>query len=56
MASAVADSGASPGALSPFECTGTVGEDIGPDETALPWEQPARVRTARALRLRTVVV
>jgi hypothetical protein len=31
-------------------------DDLGPEEVALPREQPARARTARALKLRTVVV
>jgi hypothetical protein len=31
-------------------------EDLGPEEVALPWEQPARARMARALRLKAVVV
>ncbi|MET7651527.1 hypothetical protein [Streptomyces sp. NPDC005486] len=55
MASAVEDSEASAGALSPSGCTGTVEEDIGPEAAALPSEQPARAKIARALRLRTVV-
>ncbi|EKX66249.1 hypothetical protein [Streptomyces ipomoeae] len=56
MASAVEDRGEGAGALWLSGGTGTVVDDIGLGEVALPWVQPARARTARALRLRTVVV
>jgi hypothetical protein len=56
LASAAEESGADAGAISPSGCAETVVEDDGSLESALPVEQPVRARTARALRLRTVVV
>ncbi|MFE7274476.1 hypothetical protein [Streptomyces sp. NPDC057623] len=51
MASATEDNGAGAEAFS----DGAVAEGARMEEEVLPVEQPARARTARALRLRTVV-
>ncbi|MFE0255741.1 hypothetical protein [Streptomyces sp. NPDC059010] len=52
MASAAEDNGVGSKAFS----DGAVAADIGSAEELPPIEQPARARTARTLRLRTVVV